>query len=118
MTDPWWVGPLSASLRRRIRRRRIYRYAVPIISAYSDRLRDRALGGEVCQRFTFTRTPEQMAALQQKALRPWTPLPPPHWCPDCQVERADYEGPGWHLDTCPNCGTATIPVPIPDAVIS
>ena len=34
----------------------------------------------------------------------------PHFCPDCKVERTDYEGPdnGW-LVTCPNCGSAASP---------
>lgn len=32
------------------------------------------------------------------------------FCPVCEVERADYEGPGMHLPTCPNCGTHEDPV--------
>lgn len=34
-----------------------------------------------------------------------------HVCPDCLVERADYEGPNdaW-LPTCPNCGSAADPI--------
>jgi hypothetical protein len=39
-----------------------------------------------------------------------TPLPE-HVCPDCRVERADFEGPGWHLPSCPNCGSTADPVP-------
>jgi rubredoxin len=37
------------------------------------------------------------------------PLPPFDWplawCPACGVERADFEGAGLHLPTCPNCGS-------------
>jgi hypothetical protein len=34
-------------------------------------------------------------------------------CPDCAVERADYEHEvGGYLPRCPNCGTASAPVPI------
>jgi hypothetical protein len=33
-------------------------------------------------------------------------------CPDCAVERADYEHEaGGYLPRCPNCGTASAPVP-------
>lgn len=33
-----------------------------------------------------------------------------HVCPDCHVERADYEGPnGAWLPTCPNCGSSADP---------
>jgi hypothetical protein len=34
-----------------------------------------------------------------------------HVCPDCGVERADYEGPGAHLITCPYCNSDADPVP-------
>lgn len=43
--------------------------------------------------------------------RPPAP-PPPHEmiCPACQVERCDYEAPGLHLDSCPNCGSPADPI--------
>lgn len=44
-----WMRPLSASLRRRIRRRRVVRVLIPVVSPYSDRLRERALEGHSCQ---------------------------------------------------------------------
>ena len=31
------------------------------------------------------------------------------YCPDCKVERTDYEGLGLHLETCPNCGATSEP---------
>lgn len=34
-------------------------------------------------------------------------------CPDCRVERADFEGPEQHLPECPNCGSGAIPVSAP-----
>ena len=34
----------------------------------------------------------------------------PIWqCPVCLVERADVDGPGQWLDSCPNCGTTLAP---------
>lgn len=92
-----WRGPLSASLRRRIRSRRLYRYAVPVISPYTEKLRVAAVGDHVCQRYVF-----------RPYLGPWLPE---HVCPACRVERADYEGPDRHLEKCPNCGSAAAPVP-------
>lgn len=91
MTEDW-MRPMSASLRRRIRKRRI-RMLLPVVSPWMDRLREKALDGHVCQRFTAA------------------PLPGPHICPSCRTERADYEGAGWHLSQCPHCGTADAPVP-------
>ena len=45
----WWLRQaLSASLRRRIRRRRILRYSLPVVSPYTDRLRDLANDGHRC----------------------------------------------------------------------
>jgi NMD protein affecting ribosome stability and mRNA decay len=38
-------------------------------------------------------------------------------CPDCAVERADYEGPdGAWLPICPNCGSQADPAPVTDEV--
>lgn len=36
-----------------------------------------------------------------------------HVCPDCLVERADFEGAGTHLEACPNCQSHAAPVPAP-----
>lgn len=36
-------------------------------------------------------------------------------CPDCTIERADYEGQEKHLPTCPNCGSESAPVPAAEA---
>lgn len=33
-----------------------------------------------------------------------------HACPDCGVERTDWEGPDAHLPTCPNCVSSAAPV--------
>lgn len=32
-----------------------------------------------------------------------------HVCPECKVERTDYEGIDRHLATCPNCGSRQPP---------
>lgn len=44
---------MSASLRRRARRRKILRFMIPVISPYTDRLMEQAqiADGHVCQRF-------------------------------------------------------------------
>lgn len=57
----WWLRQaLSASLRRRIRRRRILRYTLPVVSPYTDRLRDRANDGHRCmQMLVDCRRPEE-----------------------------------------------------------
>lgn len=90
-----WMRPMSASLRRRVRRRRI-RMLLPVVSPWMDRLRAKALDGHVCHRFPA----------------PAAGVPGEHICPSCRTERADYEGAGWHLARCPHCGAADAPVPV------
>lgn len=47
--DAGVAGPvLTASVRRRAARRRLYRFTVPVISPYTDRLREAAVGGHLC----------------------------------------------------------------------
>lgn len=45
-----------------------------------------------------------------KPVKPGAPIPREFICPDCLVERADYEGPGQHLEMCPNCLSDRDPV--------
>lgn len=40
----------------------------------------------------------------------WPPVDREHICPECEVERADWEGPGMHLARCPSCGSDADPV--------
>jgi hypothetical protein len=48
MSD-WTGGPLSASVRRRLRRRKILRAMVPTLHPCEEKWRERAFGGHVCQ---------------------------------------------------------------------
>jgi hypothetical protein len=99
------------ALRRRIHRAR--RYAVPVAGAQVDRWRAAAFGDHVCYPFTVTLQPGGRVLVVDTA-----PVHSPrfgeHVCPRCGVERADFEGPGAHLENCPNCGAADDPVPADD----
>lgn len=61
MTGPewWWAERLSRSLLRRQSRRRVYRYAVPVISPHTDRLRERAMDGFTCHHILVTLPPRE-----------------------------------------------------------
>lgn len=49
MTGEWWLGPISPSVRRRLRRRKLLRVIMPTLHPAEDRWRERAMGSHVCR---------------------------------------------------------------------
>lgn len=46
--EEWWAPPLSASYRRRLRRRKLLRVVVPTLHPAETRWRERAMDGHTC----------------------------------------------------------------------
>lgn len=108
---------LAVLRRRAARRRRLRaarRYAVPVSGPQVDRWRAAVFGDQTCQPFRITIDPGGRVLVVDVA-PVHAARPVEHICPTCGVERTDYEGPGAHLPTCPNCGSDADPITVDEA---
>jgi rubredoxin len=67
-------------------------------------------GSDPSDRSLVVYLPDDIRAPFEVSVSELPDLPSEMVCPDCRVERADFEGPNQHLISCPNCGSKRYPI--------